>query len=468
MSIPRGWFAVPSAVVVVALIGLSVGSGHGDALPAAPRAAEDGKCFYVGVGVCARCHEHPRKQDDTDYVSLTEYPTWSEKDKHAKAYRVLTEASSQRMGELLGWKHVEEDARCLSCHAANIPKELRRNDFTLHDGVSCEICHGPASEWIVPHLDKKWRITASADKKKLGMHNVRDPLEQSRLCVSCHVGNVAEGKEVTHEMYAAGHPPLPSFEISSFCDKMPPHWRPLRDKPKPLQQQIRAAFKMPQDERTRTKLTVMGAVTVFQASMDLLNENRGAERSPELAHYDCSACHHELRLPSWRQKRGYLGPPGRPSMHQWPTVLLQDALRFAADPALAKQYDERLHKLRQAFDARPFGEAKQIAESANQLREWSDRLLVRLQEVPYDAPASRRLLRGLCTAKDADKYDYNSACQKAWAIDAIAKELKVELPPESNQQTLRTFSEKMGLVKPYDPNKFQSALEKWRSLLPQE
>ena len=29
---------------------------------------------------------------------------------------------------------------------------------------------------------------------------------------------------VTHEMYAAGHPPLPGFEIATFCSQMPPHW----------------------------------------------------------------------------------------------------------------------------------------------------------------------------------------------------------------------------------------------------
>ena len=34
-----------------------------------------------------------------------------------------------------------------------------------------------------------------------------------------------------HEWYAAGHPPLPSFELASFQAQMPVHWKPLAAKP---------------------------------------------------------------------------------------------------------------------------------------------------------------------------------------------------------------------------------------------
>lgn len=43
---------------------------------------------------------------------------------------------------------------------------------------------------------------------------------------------------------------------------------------------------------------------------------------PELALYDCQACHHELQIPSWRQKIGSGDlRPGRPSMVHWPRML---------------------------------------------------------------------------------------------------------------------------------------------------
>ena len=33
-----------------------------------------------------------------------------------------------------------------------------------------------------------------------------------------------------HEWYAAGHPPLPSFELATFESQMPAHWKSLREK----------------------------------------------------------------------------------------------------------------------------------------------------------------------------------------------------------------------------------------------
>ncbi|MHB1426334.1 MAG: multiheme c-type cytochrome [Gemmataceae bacterium] len=496
MHIPswRGRLAVMGAMSLAAVTGLSVRFGRGGD-PPPPRAdvvAKEGeKSLYLGARFCARCHEQPRKEDNTDYVCLTEYTTWSEKDKHSQAYKVLTEQRSREMWTTLGWKgKVTDEPRCLNCHAANVSKELRSNDFDIHDGVSCDACHGPASRWIVPHADKKWRTTSIADKQKLGLRNVRDPVELSRLCVSCHVGSIAENKVVTHEMYAAGHPPLPSIEIATFCKEMPPHWRYLRDKNKAVQQQIRTAFKIPPDEQERTKLTVIGAVVAFQASMELLgaSPDGGAnEGRIELANYDCYACHHELKIPSWRQKRGYAGRPGRPTMHTWPTILLQDVIRYADDPNLAKQYDERMQKLRQAFDARPFGYAKQIAERSRQLREWSQHLLHRLQKVPYNSSSARRLVRGMCASKEADKYDYDSARQKAWAIEAILsdlelkqadrltnslaelrQQLKLDLPSGTKKQILLELSDRLRLSNKYDADKFKTVLEKLGSLLSRE
>jgi hypothetical protein len=490
----RWRLAAIGAIALIALIGWSVRLSRGSILASPVRAAaapEGEKSHYVGARVCARCHREPQAFDDPDYVLLTEYKKWKEEDKHSQAYEVLTTERSRQMGRILGWQ-VETDGRCLNCHAANVPKELQRNDFDIRDGVSCDACHGPASQWILPHMEKKWRTTAIAAKEALGMRDVRDPVQLARLCVSCHIGNVAEGKLVTHDMYAAGHPPLPSIEIASFCDSMPPHWRYLRQKAPSIQQQLRAAYKIPKDEQEKTKRTVLGAVVAFQASLELLADPPEAARKkervehwPELANYDCYACHHELKSPSWRQKRGYAGRPGRPPMHGWPTILLEDALRYANDPVLTKQYEERLHKLRQAFDVRPFGDPKEIAEGAAQLKEWSDRLLKCLQESRYDPPAAQRLLRGMCAAKETDKYDYNSARQKVWAIDVILRErepkeevlkqlaalrqqLKLDLPSGTRKQILQELPEGLRTLNEYDPRKFKSSLDKLYPLLPRE
>jgi hypothetical protein len=237
---------------------------------------------------------------------------------------------------------------------------------------------------------------------------------------------------------------------------------------------------------------VIGAVVTFQAAMGLLGEARGDYRKSDrdgpwldFANYDCYACHHELKTPSWRQKRGYTGRPGRLPMNPWPAVLLDDSLRFTGDSALVKEHDELLLKLRQAFDAQPFGDAKQIADRSSQLRRWSDRLLQRLQEERYDSSASRRLLRGLCDVKDAEKYDYNSARQKAWAIAVILKELgpadraekslvelrkhlMLDLPSGTQRRILPGLPNSLRTLNEYDPETFKAALEKLRLGLSEE
>ena len=36
-------------------------------------------------------------------------------------------------------------------------------------------------------------------------------------------------------MYAAGHPPLPPFELATFLARMPRHWQDLHQMPKDVQ-----------------------------------------------------------------------------------------------------------------------------------------------------------------------------------------------------------------------------------------
>ena len=128
------------------------------------------------------------------------------------------------------------------------------------------------------------------------MTNVRDPVRRTELCLSCHVGDIACGKFVTHDMFAAGHPPLPAFEIEAFLEQMPPHWRPV-------------------PPQSRTRSVALEGLVALRASVRLLADaNRLPQKqghadlgSVDFAVYDCTACHHELQVPSPRQERGYFG-----------------------------------------------------------------------------------------------------------------------------------------------------------------
>jgi hypothetical protein len=64
-----------------------------------------------------------------------------------------------------------------------------------------------------------------------GERDMRDPAARAERCAACHVGNAAEGRFVTHAMYAAGHPPLPPLEVMTFSRDPPMHTTYARDLP---------------------------------------------------------------------------------------------------------------------------------------------------------------------------------------------------------------------------------------------
>jgi hypothetical protein len=189
---------------------------------------------FDGAVECRRCHTRP-KADDTpslSFVFLTEYAVWKTEDKHAQAYAVLKNQRSQNIGKLLNVKDVTlAEVGCINCHGMAALKKAAGEDFTPQDGVSCAGCHGASSQWLTAHIRASWRKKTPEEKEKLGMVNLRDPVRRAELCMSCHVGNAAEGKVVTHAMFAAGHPPLPPFEVATFSQNMPQHWRDPQDVP---------------------------------------------------------------------------------------------------------------------------------------------------------------------------------------------------------------------------------------------
>src|SRR5262249_28596977 len=145
-------------------------------------------------------------QYNTDFVRLDEYTIWRTQDKHSLAYAVLEGPRGQQMGEILGGDKkfvLDPKAGCLDCHSMHFPGREGKG-FRPKDGVSCHGCHGPAEHWLAPHFGdyETWRRKAPEEKLKLGMRDLRNPAVRTQLCVSCHVGNAAEGKVITHAMYA--------------------------------------------------------------------------------------------------------------------------------------------------------------------------------------------------------------------------------------------------------------------------
>jgi hypothetical protein len=57
------------------------------------------------------------------------------------------------------------------------------------------------------------RTLTHLDGHRVRLGRAKGETVYKERCTSCHVGREADGRFVTHEMYAAGHPPLPPLEI---------------------------------------------------------------------------------------------------------------------------------------------------------------------------------------------------------------------------------------------------------------
>lgn len=492
-----GWVVLGAAAAFVTA-GNST-EGRGQDAPKAGTGKSGLTEVYFGKDSCKDCHT---AGNQNKLCRCTESAEWDKIDKHQVAYNVLLDDRSRRMGELLGYKP-HQRKECLACHAVYIdpkqvkdgsveidptflkagvqfsPEKFTLDQLRLEEGVNCAVCHGPYDEWYYPHANLRrpprgskrqtnvnWReIPPEVKERDFGMTNLWDADRRSKLCASCHVGNAAEGKVVTHEMYAAGHPPLPSFEIASFGLNEAPHWEFLREKaqrnPELFQSESAKpdAPKLVRYDRNRLEiasLVTVGSAAAYREAAKLLGDEAAKcaaapnanEKVLNLAQFDCAACHHDLQIPSWRQQRGYGGgKPGRPVARIWPTALVDLGIYHAGQSdseraALHKEFDAHHRRLRDALDARPFGEAPRVRDAAKDLVTWSQRLTERLNDpkTHYTKQDAANLLKHLAAMPAAGTPDFDSARQVAWAFTAIYGELQAELA-DSNAAEDRALKE---------------------------
>jgi len=133
--------------------------------------SQDAKFKYVGVKKCKMCHKSKK--------SGNQFGLWSER-KHSKAYATLATAQSKEVAKKAGVAGDPQKAKeCLVCHVTGYGEPAEAT-LTLEEGVSCEACHGPGSEY------KSMKVMKDiyAGKVKGADYGL---LEQTNeLCVKCH------------------------------------------------------------------------------------------------------------------------------------------------------------------------------------------------------------------------------------------------------------------------------------------
>ena len=235
---------------------------------------------HFGAGSCAAqaCH-------GGSTATRAEYKTWIEKDRHSRAFAVLGSDLGKRIGERLGLDPTKSD-RCLNCHGTTGVETADTFDPT--DGVSCEQCHGGAERWLGPHAAPGFKDRDPAEKERLGLRDLTTPAARAKLCVTCHVAG--EGRDITHDIMAAGHPPL-VFEAAHFLRSMPPHWVDEKDR--------------------RGEEWVEGLRASAVASLGHVARMADASNGvADFTVFDCYSCHHPIYAGSVYEKRKPAGKPG--------------------------------------------------------------------------------------------------------------------------------------------------------------
>jgi hypothetical protein len=135
---------------------------------------------YVGTKKCWICHMTKAKG--------SQYTIWKESG-HAMAYETLaTERAREVYAEAVpgGTEDPQESARCLKCHTTGFGEGIDAYTitFSISDGVGCESCHGPGSEYADMKVmqDRELAISKGLiipdENTCLQCHNENNPTHQ--------------------------------------------------------------------------------------------------------------------------------------------------------------------------------------------------------------------------------------------------------------------------------------------------
>ncbi len=125
---------------------------------------------YIGVQACAKCHEGLETGHQFSRWRLSA---------HAKAYAALSMPEAEEITKLSGITEEPQKAKmCLGCHAtAADVEEWRRDDaFRVNDGLQCEKCHGPGSEYATTRI--------MSNRKRAVENGLKIPSKDA--CMMCH------------------------------------------------------------------------------------------------------------------------------------------------------------------------------------------------------------------------------------------------------------------------------------------
>jgi hypothetical protein len=140
-----------------------------------------GSFKYVGVSKCQTCHKGDAKGKQLEI--------WQDS-KHAQAYKTLETPEADKIAKDKGFSTpAKETPQCLKCHVLGKdidPAELD-DSFDKTQGVQCESCHGPGSEYKSMSIMK--------DKQQAIDKGLNVPADKEAFCKTCHNADSPTNKE---------------------------------------------------------------------------------------------------------------------------------------------------------------------------------------------------------------------------------------------------------------------------------
>ncbi|MBD3170825.1 MAG: cytochrome C554 [candidate division Zixibacteria bacterium] len=125
---------------------------------------------YVGVSKCKMCHKMEKYGNS--------YGVW-ENSLHAKAFETLGTEKAKENGKKHGIDDPQKSEKCLKCHVTgyDAPADAKAESYSMEEGVTCEACHGPGSDYKSMKIMKD-REAAIANGLIVG---------DKETCLNCHI-----------------------------------------------------------------------------------------------------------------------------------------------------------------------------------------------------------------------------------------------------------------------------------------
>ncbi|MCI5044023.1 MAG: cytochrome c family protein [Aquisalinus sp.] len=344
-------------------------------------------------------------------VNQDEYVIWRDRDPHARAWRTLQTEDARNIASYFGIEDPANSGKCLGCHTTEVGPGGHETAFDIRNGISCEACHGAASEWLGVHSAGLYFY---AKNISAGMFPTADPESRAEMCVSCHVGT--PDRYITHEMMAAGHR-APSFQMNFHTWFKPDSVDTYTDY---------AHFDIDDDYLQRKpvpfglKALLVGEIVQWRQFLTIIETEYSEMHGifPELAFFDCYSCHFQ----AYDAGGPVVAGPGVRAMSALPLLadhnyfVIDLSAEVLVDVPLARRIGEARNKMRQAV----FRSPEAVEQAAGEVIVLLTGLLRDLEGYRFSREDELRLLDELARQTEAGGLvDYMPAKQALYATASI-------------------------------------------------